>query len=121
MFNYEPKYEAGFRCWVPFQNRVYGLPDSHIVRLDLLILRPIGAAIVGKLSIDRINAKPKQSIELRMKRRYSAGRGTYHVPIERLKMPEVKDNPMTLDDRPFVHRRRRKHLKNAVGLCPRVG
>jgi hypothetical protein len=88
--------------------------QSVIVAIDFVTIGPIRWLIGWQASANRVNAKRKKLIERRMKRLQPKSPLPQQVPIESFHVPDVKNNPMALGDRPIVNRIFANDSKNFV-------
>ena len=107
---------GGIRKDGTFQNLIDCSPNPVLIINDLVNARPVRRPILRQSAINRIDAELEQPVELGIEGRHTERRGTDHVPVERFKMPKIKDDAMPLGNRPLVHRRRREHLKQLIRL-----
>src|SRR5437588_12871119 len=88
----------------PLECRIELRAQPLIVRSDLRTRRPIARLIRGKSAANWIDSKCEKLIEGRIKSAQSEGSLAQKIPVERFHVTQIKNNPMTFGDRPFVER-----------------
>src|ERR1051326_3630883 len=92
-----------------------GLARTAVVPCDLPDRRPVGRSVARLLSRLGIDSKREKTVEIRLERRYIQSGSTYQVPVERLEMSEIKDQPVPLGTGPFIQCIRSKQCEKLIG------
>src|SRR5260370_13237296 len=95
-------------------------PQAPVIAINLLARRPIRRRIRRQSPLYRVNAKRKQLIKCPLKGLQSESALRQQVPIKRLYMSHIEYDPVSLWDRPVIHRLLAHHAKYVVGACTGV-
>src|SRR6266849_2387493 len=84
------------------ETAVQGFSNPLVVTTQFLESWPVSWLVRGKAASDRIDAKGEQLVEFRMERLEPQNSLSQEVPIERLQVPKIEDDPMSFRNGPFV-------------------
>jgi osmoprotectant transport system ATP-binding protein len=96
------------------QAAVHRFPNASAVLAYLRFARPVLRLILRQITSSRIDAKGKETVERRIERVHFEQVGADQIPVKRLQVSEVEDEPMTLLNRPLVECLRLKQLEEFV-------
>src|SRR6202142_1217404 len=82
---------------------------------------PIGRLIAGQPSPDWIDAKGKQPVEIGMETLQMKQDVMKQIPIERLQVPNIKNNPMAFWNRPIIEGRDAEQAEEFVASLACIG
>jgi hypothetical protein len=85
----------------PVCNIVNRLPDTQSILTHLCSLRPVRALVLWQLSWFGIDPECEEPVELWMERGLPYRLGE-EIPVKRLEMSDVENDPVTLRNRPLI-------------------
>src|SRR5208283_555597 len=87
--------------------------DSARVVVHKLKRWPVRGLVGGHSATNRVNAEGKQPIKFRMKTLQPEDVFVEQIPVKRLQVPQIKDEAVTLRNRPLVHRVRADQVEES--------
>src|SRR3954468_17385292 len=83
------------RSLIPLQCLVHGSTNTAVIALDLSNARPVGGLIFGGTAYRRVDAELEQLVEFRMEGWHPQCTAADLIPVEGLKMAQIKDVAMS--------------------------
>src|ERR1700733_535824 len=102
------------------KRRIKRRPNAIQVALDLRLSRPVRRLIGWQTAVDRVDAECEKMVKLGIARFGGRKTGMKEVPIERLQVAEIENDPVSLRDGALIQRVRSDKLEEFIRLPTRL-